>query len=166
MYTTCILIKPKVVVELGTGLGLATEMFSNALMLLGSGVVYTIDKYPNNPQVIRAKERLKDRKNIIFITGDSVEVGKSWKGTVDILYCDSDHSYNHVLNELRVWGPKSKIIFVHDIFKFNPSNPEEHGKLYDPYFAMVDYCKESGRKYYIFGRYPEVNPEEAVGMIL
>jgi len=93
-------------------------------------------------------------------------VGKQWDKPVDILFADSDHSYTHVLNELRVWGPKSAVIFVHDIFKFNPSNPDEHGKLDNPYYAMVDYCKESGRRYYALGRYPEVEPEECVGLIL
>ena len=166
MYTTTLIVKPKVIVELGTGLGKATEMFSDALRILGQGTIYTIDKYPENPQVVKTRERLQDRKNIVFITGDSVDVGKKWKEQVDILYVDSDHSYNHVLNELRVWGSKSKIIFVHDIFKFDPSHPEEHGKLYDPYYAMADYCRESGRKYYILGEYPKVEPEECVGMIL
>jgi len=120
MYATVLIVKPKTIVELGTGLGKATEMFSDALRVLGQGTVYTIDKYPENPQVVEAKKRLRDRKNIVFITGDSVEVGESWKEPVDILYVDSDHSYSHVLNELNVWGDKSRIIFVHDIFKFDP----------------------------------------------
>ena len=165
MYTTTILVNPNIVVELGTGFGLATEMFSDVLEILGSGVVYTVDKYPDNPQVVKAKERFSNRNNIIFITGDSVEIGKNWNKKVDILYVDSDHRYEHVLNELRVWGPKSKIIFIHDIFKFNPSNPDEHGKTHEPYYAMVDYCNEVGRKYYIIGRYPQIKPEESVGMI-
>lgn len=163
MYTTTILMKPDIVVELGTGLGTATEMFSDALRMVGKGIIYTVDKYPDNPQVIKTKKRLGDRENIVFITSDSVELGKKWEGKVDILYCDSDHRYKHVLNELRVWGPKSKIIFIHDIFKFNPSG-KDHGELYDPYYAMIDYAKESGRKFYTFGSCE--NPGCAVGMII
>jgi len=56
--------------------------------------------------------------------------------------------------------------FVHDVFKFNPSNPDEHGKLHDPYRAMTDYCRETGKRYFILGKYPEVEPEECVGMII
>jgi len=76
MYTATLMVKPKVIVELGTGLGKATEMFSDALEILRQGTVYTIDKYPDNPQVIKAKKRLQNRKNIVFVAGDSVEVGK------------------------------------------------------------------------------------------
>jgi len=137
LYTAVLTLKPKVIVELGTGLGLATEVFSDACKVIG-GKVYTIDKYPNSSQVIKAKERLKDRDNIIFVTGDSVEVGKNWNLSTDIVFCDSDHKFDHVLNELEVWSKKAKILFVHDIYDIH--SRKEEVKM-DPYFACEEFVR-------------------------
>jgi len=31
---------------------------------------------------------------------------------------------------------------------------------------LADYCRETGKRYFILGKYPEVEPEECVGVII
>jgi len=114
LYSVTLALKSKIVVELGTGFGLATKTFSDACLLTG-GKVYTID-IQDKFQVPSAKHSLHDRDNVEFILSDSIEAGKKWdKGNIDILFADSDHGYQHVLDELMTWEKhKPKIIFIHD----------------------------------------------------
>jgi len=139
MFIIALIMNAKKIVELGTGVGVSGNLFSNVLMLT-DGKLYSVDKFPNEPMTRGGIELLSSKKNITFIEGDSVEVGRTWSEEVDIVYCDSAHGEEHVLNELRVWGPKAKILIVHDIF-----TPErERGP---PYTACEKYAKESGREF-------------------
>jgi len=105
---------------------------------LTDGILYSIDLYPDRDPVKSTIERLRGERRIVFIKGDSVEVGKGWdKGDIDVLLCDSNHSYRHVLNELITWG---KVIFVHDTLR-----PE--GGTGPPYDASKEYAERNGRKF-------------------
>jgi len=137
LYTSVLVTKAKYIVELGTHRGLGTSVLSEAATLTG-GTVYTIDIDPNPP----AKEKLKDRTNVVFINGDSVEVGRKWDKPVDVLFVDSDHRYDHVINELRTWGRHDpKIILIHDIYRSE--------SFFDPYYAGRDYAEETGKKFVV-----------------
>lgn len=156
LYAVAIALDAKTVVELGTGWGQATEVLSEAMKNTG-GKVYSVEKYPEKNEVKLTKERLRDKTNITFITGDSVEVGRNWNNRVDILYADSDHQYEHVLNELRVWGSKTKIILVHDIY-----HPQT-GQKWNPYKACEDYAKQTNAT---FIPVKADVPSQSIGIIL
>jgi len=142
LYAAALALKARTVVELGTGFGVATRVFSDACLLTG-GTVYTIDK--EDGQVPLAKSSLKNRKNVRFIKGDTVEAAGRWdKGGIDILYCDSDHSYQHVLGELRAWerhGPR--VVFIHDTLTAG-------GEINEPYRAGLDYAGSRGKTFVNF----------------
>lgn len=161
LYTAVLTLKPKVVVELGTGFGLATEVFSDACNIVGCKV-YTIDNHPDKPQVIKARERLKDRDNVVFITGDSVEVGRKWDKQADIVFCDSLHKYEHVLNELEVWSKKAKILFVHDIYDVH--SRKEAVKM-EPYFACEEFVRRHPEWIFIPVRGRDICPE-GIGILI
>jgi len=129
----------KKIVELGTGEGISGNLFSEVLALT-DGKLYSIEKFPNDAMPSRGRALLSSKDNVILMEGDSVKVGGTWGESVDIVYCNSDHGKEHVKKELSVWGPKAKVLIVHDIFKPN----RERGP---PYFACEEYAKESGREF-------------------
>lgn len=136
----------KVIVELGTGSGMSAQAFLNALRYTG-GVLYSVDLYPEEHTVKETRSRFKDEKQIVFITGDSIEVGKTWdKGKVDIVLCDSDHAKDRVLGELEVWNQyQPKIFLIHDILY---QSPTPH--LAPPYEACVEFAQKHNRKFIYF----------------
>lgn len=147
LHDCAVAIDAKVVIDLGTFYGGSAEAFAKAMAKTG-GVVNTIDiRGEDNPvgkefYIRSAKQRLADRKHLSFIKGDSVEVAKMWVGDVDIVFCDSDHSYDHVMGELTEWGKHNpKVFFIHDTF-LPPPHPGE------PYKAMVDYATANEKPYF------------------
>jgi len=144
LYAATLAMRAKVVVELGTGFGHSALAFSDALKLTG-GTLYTIDKDYDEGMVAYAKKYLKERDNIVMITSDSIEAANNWNKPIDILFCDSDHSYNHVYGELVAWERfNPKIIFIHDTLS-------REGEKADPYFAAKDYAEKRGKKFVNLG---------------
>ncbi len=41
----------------------------------------------------------------IFVQGDSQELAKAWKGSVDVLFIDGDHSYEGCAADIASWYP-------------------------------------------------------------
>jgi predicted O-methyltransferase YrrM len=139
----------KHVVELGTGQGWSLKYFLDALKIT-DGRITSIDLRPEAPDVSPTLERYKNEPKVTFMKGDSVEIGRNWnQGPVDIVLCDSNHSKEHVLNELNVWSQYSpKIMFVHDLYL--PT-----GELAEPYFACEEFARVTGKKFVIlFNKHP------------
>ena len=139
--STTLALKAKKVVELGTGQGYSGGCFATALRLTG-GKLYSVDINAKND----VYEILKDYKDIIhYIVDDSIKAGEKWdKGDIDILYCDSDHSYNRVLGELETWGRfNPKVVFIHDTLS-------RAGEKVAPYHAGTDYAKKYGKTFFNF----------------
>lgn len=142
LMSAALVLKAKTVVELGTGSGVSADAFL-AVLEKTNGILYSIDLNSDAPEVKNTCERLKDNPKFRFIHSDSVEAGRKWRGEpIDILYLDSDHSYEHVLSELEVWGRfNPTIIFIHDIL--NEKN--ERGP---PYFACEEYARRARRGFF------------------
>jgi len=142
MFAASLAIKARVMVDLGTCTGNSAEVFAEVAELT-SGIVYTVDIHNSeeHENFRKAREKLAGKK-VIFIKGDSIEVGKAWdKGDIDVLFCDTDHSYERVYGELEVWGRYNpKIIFIHDTLGFE-------GNTDAPYNASKDYAEKNGKKF-------------------
>ena len=56
-------------------------------------------------------------KNVEFVLGDSVDIGKSWGKKIDLLIVDTDHTENTTRQEIDIWMPHVEsggLIFFHD----------------------------------------------------
>lgn len=142
LYDSVLAINAKIVVELGTFQGSSTDALSRAVEKTG-GKVYTIDNEIGGVPIAEAKQRLEGRANIEFIKGDSIAVGESWdKGDVDMVFCDSDHSYEQVMGELTVWEQYNpKIFLIHDTFYPDMTYAP-------PYYATMDYANKKQKKFF------------------
>jgi cephalosporin hydroxylase len=96
-------VKPDVIIEAGTHKGGSALYLSDICDMLGNGEVLTIDieDYPNRPK----------KDNITYLTGSSVndEVVDEISGKIDdndevLVILDSDHSKEHVIKEMNVFG--------------------------------------------------------------
>lgn len=144
-----IALNAKHVVELGTGQGWSLRYFLDAIKIT-EGHITSIDLRPEAFDVAPTLQRHKDEPRVTFIKGDSVEIGRNWKqGPIDIVLCDSDHSKEHVLNELTVWSQHNpKIIFIHDLYM-----PD--GSLAPPYYACQEFAQAHGKKFVVlFNKHP------------
>jgi cephalosporin hydroxylase len=110
-------LKPKLIVELGVRNGVSTFIFERVASLFNS-VLISVD--------IEDCSNVCNYHNWIFIKQDDIDFGKNFiewskinyiNHTIDILFIDTSHLYDHTYNELTVYIPllsdHSKII-VHD----------------------------------------------------
>lgn len=107
----------KTVLELGTAEGESTIALLKAVSHLG-GKVHSIDiKNCLQAQAIVEKNGLT--KFWIFMQNDDLKV--NWSQTIDHLFIDTSHLYDHTLKELEKYEPFVKeggIITLHDIVSF------------------------------------------------
>lgn len=154
MFVATVLLKAKIVIECGTGPGGSLETFIKAVKLTG-GRVYTWDINPEWSKKFKARRSVPGdpadtlpsnyEKHVTFNVGNSIEAGRAWdKGNIDVLYCDSNHGYNHVLSELEIWGKfNPKIIFLHDT-----GGPGTKMVLGHPFRAAMEYAGKTGRTFF------------------
>lgn len=137
MFIACLAVNAKKIVELGSGSGDGCRVF-NTVAKLTDGHVWSID-IDANPL---AKTIHKAEDRISWVNMDSVTAASLWdKGDIDVLYADTDHSYDRTVNEMVAWLKyHPKIIFCHDTLGFN-------GEVYR---GMVDFCKRSGKTLFNF----------------
>src|SRR5438876_5242921 len=114
IYTITRKIKPKIIVELGRYVGDSTFAFLSAIENnSNSGFIYSIDIVEPNKIIVDDVNRFNWNKNIEMITSDALDFADIWKNnhgsrSIDLLYIDDDHSYDHVKNELYKWVPNVK----------------------------------------------------------
>lgn len=108
------------IVEIGTLFGRSTSFL--AIGAKKSVRVYAVDcwegtHYHRMIQAVQYFTELRLMDKIKIIKGYSAEVAKSFKGTIDMLYIDGDHSYKSVKTDYESWYPflkKGGIIAFHD----------------------------------------------------
>lgn len=104
----------KNILELGTRIGTSTLGFLEAAKKI-NGKVTSIDIDP----CLEAKKLVKEQqleKYWTFIQSDDLKV--EWHEPIDHLFIDTDHSYEHVLAELKKYEPFVRpegLITMHDI---------------------------------------------------
>ena len=91
-----------VIVEIGTLHGGSAVMLSDS-----KAKVYTIDVNP----------RLEVEGDFELIKGDSIEIAKTWKRPIDLLFIDGNHTYEGVRDDIASWLPFVRdggVVIFHD----------------------------------------------------
>ena len=115
--------RPKVVVELGSWLGASAIAMARFVRRWG-GTVTCVDTWAGE---LDADGRSPAGKtplmllscgrhiveagvgaNVRLIPATTGEAGRAWRGPIDFLYVDADHSYDGCLADLRLWVPHVK----------------------------------------------------------
>lgn len=148
--------KPKIIIETGTYKGGSAIFFASLLALLrNNGKVISIE----NNLSKEVKKKIKKHplgKKIILIEGDStddytIESIKKIIGNEKniMVFLDSDHSYKHVLNELRIYQQFVSVggyLCAFDTimkYLYNQPNGNPKWKFDNPYFAVMNFIKEN-----------------------
>jgi len=124
MFTGCLDIAPKLIVELGVGDGESTFVFERVARLWGA-VLVSVDI-----EDCRDVSTYSDR---IFVRQDDIAFASSFadwcrsrqiEPVIDILFIDTSHLYDHTVAEIKSWFPflakRAKVLFhdtnMHDVF--------------------------------------------------
>jgi cephalosporin hydroxylase len=151
-------VKPDLVIETGIAHGGSIIFYASILELIGKGEVLGIDIEirERNRQAI---EKHPMYKRITMIEGDSVsgvildQAREKVKGKRKVLVClDSNHTHDHVLNEMKSYSPfvtKGSYLIVFDTIiedlpnDFYPDRPWSKGN--NPKTAVRDFLKMNDR---------------------
>jgi cephalosporin hydroxylase len=135
--------KPDLILETGTAHGGSALYLASVCDLLGRGEIVTVDIYPIEGQ--------PEHDRITYVTGSSTadevvaEVARHVTGHERVLVIlDSDHSRDHVLDELRIYNrwvsPGSYLIVEDTNVNGHPAMPE-HGP--GPMEALDEFLAET-----------------------
>jgi cephalosporin hydroxylase len=101
--------RPDVIVETGTFAGGGAALWASLLATAGEGRVITIDVQSNTQARVRDLPIVKER--VSFVEGSSTDpalvsrIASETEGERVMVILDSDHSGEHVANELDLWSP-------------------------------------------------------------
>lgn len=122
LYELSKAMKPKWILETGTRLGLSAAQLA---MGCSSAKVVTIDIDPNSKARFSSEPNLKTLANVIPITADSrkaKELFPAGCNQFELIYLDSDHTYNVVSPEFKLYremlAPGGVMVF--DDITLNP----------------------------------------------
>ena len=151
-------VKPDLVIETGIAHGGSIIFHASILELMGKGEVLGID-IEIRPHNRKAIEKHPMYKRITMIEGDSVsgfvldQVREKVRGKKKVLVClDSNHTHDHVLNEMKSYSPfvtKGSYLIVFDTIieelpsDFYPDRPWT--KSDNPKTAVRDFLKVNDR---------------------
>jgi cephalosporin hydroxylase len=140
LYLTVVDSKAQVVVELGVRSGNSTAALLAAVERTG-GHLYSVDiGIPVWPL-----EFYRSKQSTIII-GDDLAVADQIPAVIDVLFVDTSHEYQQTLSELRLYGPRSTTILLHDTELEHPD-----GAPPDPSYpvkaAIEAWCAETGRSW-------------------
>lgn len=150
--------RPQVIIETGFARGGSAILFSSILELIGEGLVISVDiDIREHNRVVVEQHPLGGR--IHFVEGSSTA-----PDTIDrvraiipdsalvMVVLDSNHTHQHVLDELRYYGPlvtQGQFLVVSDtvVEDIPPQThrPREWGPGNNPKTALQDYLRETDR---------------------
>lgn len=136
--------RPRTILELGVRNGDSTVAWLMALAHVSSGELWSVDIAPCPlPQFAGWR----------FILGDDLDpaVSAQLPASIDVLFIDTSHAYEHTLSELALYGPRVRrggFIVCHDT---ENEHPEEHGEPIPPQEpfpvkrALDEWCAQHGQ---------------------
>ncbi len=152
--------KPDYIIELGVAWGGSLLFYSTLMEIIGGKKIIGIDIFMPPDLIKRLKANKRLSKRLVFINGPSTEkdtlnkvkkiIGKNKKLLVIL---DSNHTHEHVLNELRAYSPligKGYYLICDDTFvedignrksKINENRPWGPGN--NPETARRQFLKEN-----------------------
>lgn len=117
LFTESLIMRPKLIVELGVENGRSTFVFERIARLCNSKLI-SVD--------IHDCSGASSHEDWIFVQKDDIEFAKGFGGfcrklgiepRIDVLFIDTSHNFEHTLKEIEHWFPfmseRSKVIF-HD----------------------------------------------------
>lgn len=130
------------VLELGVRAGVSTSALLAGVEAHG-GHVWSVDRDDCSPV-------FAGHPQWTFIQADSLDSatieGGVWQGSApvalpeyyDLLFIDTEHTEERTIAELRTWGPRAKLIMLHDT--------DDSSTYPGVRNAMAAYCEDTGRK--------------------
>ena len=111
------LLKPRRILEVGTGTGYSSLVMREAMP--EDGQIDTIDNYP--PRIEKAKDNIKkagEEGHIRLIEGDAAEVLKTLQGPYDFIFMDAAKGqYIHFLPEVLRILPSGGVLFSDNVLQ-------------------------------------------------
>lgn len=150
--------KPDYIIETGIAWGGSVILHAAMLELLGHGEVIAVDQFV--PDHVRSEiMKYTFSRRIKLIVGNSIdtELVKSIREKIPTqcsvaVFLDADHSHEHVLNELRLYGPlvthgQYLTVYGTAIEKIRAPNHRKRkwGKGNSPFTALEAYLEETTR---------------------
>jgi cephalosporin hydroxylase len=150
--------RPQLVIETGFARGGSAILYSSILQLIGEGRVVSVD-IDIREHNRRAVEEHPFGGRVDFIEGSSTAPDTMDRvrslvpdGARVMVVLDSNHTHQHVLNELRLYGPlvtEGQLLVVSDtvVEDLPPQThrPREWGPGNNPKTALQEYLRESDR---------------------
>ena len=134
MFECVLATKAQRVLETGTDVGDSGRIFATALRRTG-GALYTVDKRTDLNY-----SWLQEYPNVTALRGDCLQL--QWKDPIDVLHLDAGTTKEHVVGELRRFGPWVKqggYILVH-----NTVHPQHGGAVTE---GLRAWCREVGLRW-------------------
>lgn len=135
LFKQTIASNPKLIVEIGIRSGESSFVFNRAAIVCDSFLVgVDIDDCSS------VYKKMKKRGKRKFIKGDDIEIGKSFQQTmkslkypttIDVLFIDTSHLYDHTVKEINTWFPllsKKCTVIFHDT-NLKPTFKRKDGTL-------------------------------------
>lgn len=138
------------VVELGVRSGNSTAALLYGVEKTG-GRLWSVDiVHPDWP-----KEFFSHPQSLLVLGNDTdPDVLVKLPEQIDICFIDTSHHYDHTLLELRKYGPRSRILLLHDTALDRPYGAPKTDPTYPVRSAIGVYVNETGRSVeYRYGSY-------------
>jgi len=150
--------RPDVIIETGIAWGGSVVLYASLLHLIGKGCVVAVDKVLPNKNIENImkypfSERISLYEGSSIDPGIAAQVSAHVKdGDKVMVLLDSNHSHDHVLEELRLYAPlvtKGQYLVVSDtVVEDIPQQthrPRPWGPGNNPKTAMIAYLEETDR---------------------
>jgi len=151
--------KPEYIIEVGQAWGGGLLFYASLLELYGGKKVIGVDIFIPQDLKKRLNTKKKIKNKISYINGDSTspevleKIKKLTKNSKKVMVIlDSNHTHNHVLNELNLYSPLVRkgnyIICCDTIVEFIPKQihrNREWGPKNNPFTAMKSFLKKNNR---------------------
>lgn len=158
--------RPDVIIETGIAWGGSVAMHASILAMTGTGRLIAVDRVlPDHLR--RQLESLPVADRLTLLEGSSTDpvIVNRIRNSIGpndqvMLVLDSDHTHDHVLSELRHYGPlvtNGQAVIVSDTVlesvSSNPARPRAWGPGNNPHTAVEAFLAENPR----FRRLPDIN---------